>query len=80
MVSLSVFTLGHLDHLLHNSYVNGVSLTEQNISLKHYQLTMLTKILIILGPFLTIEYFCLITEINTAAAGSRLQGYYETGL
>ena len=39
-----------------------------------------TKILIILGPFLTIEYFCLITEINTATAGSSLQGYYETGL
>ena len=40
----------------------------------------IAKILIILGPFLTIENFCLITEINTAPAGSSLQGYYETGL
>ena len=39
-----------------------------------------TKILIILGPFFTIENFCPITEINTAPAGSSLQGYYETGL
>ena len=39
-----------------------------------------SKVLIILGPFLTIEYFCLITEINTAPAGLSLQGYYEKGL
>ena len=39
-----------------------------------------TKILIILGSFLTIEYFCLITEINTAPAGSSFQGHYEKGL
>ena len=38
------------------------------------------KMLIILGPFLTIEYFCLITEINTAPAGSSFQGHYEKGL
>ena len=38
------------------------------------------KILIILGSFLTIENFCLITKINTAPAGLSLQGYYETGL
>ena len=40
----------------------------------------LIKILIILGPFLTIEYFCLITEINTAPAGSSFQGHYDKGL
>ena len=40
----------------------------------------LPKILIILGPFLTIEYFCLITEINTVPAGSSFQGHYEKGL
>ena len=39
-----------------------------------------SKVLIILSPFLTIEYFCLIIEIYTAAAGSILQGYYMTGL
>ena len=39
-----------------------------------------TKILMILGPFLTIENFCLITEINTAPAGSSFQGHYEKGL
>ena len=44
------------------------------------KLVVFIKILIILGPFLTIEYFCLITEINTAPARSSLQGYYETGL
>ena len=40
----------------------------------------LFKIPIILGPFLTIEYFCLITEINTAPAGSSFQRNYEKGL
>ena len=40
----------------------------------------ISKILIKLGPFLTIEYFCLITEINTAPAGSSFQGHYEKGL
>ena len=43
-------------------------------------IVVLVKILIILGPFLTIEYFCLITEINTAPAGSSFQGHYEKGL
>ena len=53
----------------------------QKISKRHFLRDIeKSKILIILGPFLTIENFCLITEINTAPAGSSLQGYYETGL
>ena len=56
------------------------------LGVHHYQKQIIAltntvhKILIILGPFLPIEYFCLINEINTAPAGSSSQGNYEKGL
>ena len=69
----STFTTFLADKLL-NLYCESGTFSSGDL------LDHLGKILMILGPFLTIEYFCLITEINTAPAGSSFQGHYEKGL
>ena len=73
-----------LEHTIHEWYDKCIFHSSIQIHFKNAAewlfsfkwIDRIVKILIIQGPFLTIEFFCLITEINTAPAGSSFQVTY----